>query len=304
MSKRRIQSGELMRRLIELSLANMRRILFANLTWPQEPVHFAEGLQNAQVGLSIRSFIMYRELFVVLSVVLLLTTVTRAGYDRVAYWDIDYPTHWISEDETIEVRDDVEAVGYSIVDADELKIWMEGHIADGELSVLVMCKDVFPVTVVESRDEKCTVRRYLDSGGKVVFFGDIPFWNIGNVDGSETRLYANGSRNILGFETSSAPRSSFNTVSFTVAGIEWGLSKKWQSMRPADPDVTNNLTVLATDDAGNAAAWVKHYLPGDTFRGFVRIWDHESVDKVSDIIRVAEKARSWTQPNHRYFSSS
>jgi len=42
------------------------------------------------------------------------------------------------------------------------------------------------------------------------------------------------------------------------------------------------------DSQGYAAAWVKHYLPGDSARGFVRLWDRGGRPIVADIIRAAE----------------
>ncbi|NQV33623.1 MAG: discoidin domain-containing protein, partial [Phycisphaeraceae bacterium] len=229
-----------------------------------------------------------RMVYCVCVAILLGTAVVQAGYDRVAYWDDAYPTHWIVEGETIEIRDAAEAAGYRIIGADELKTWMDGHIADGKLSVLIMCKDVFPVTVVESRDDQATVRRYLEAGGKIVFHGDIPFYNVGNADGTETNWGDGGATDILGFNTSSAGRDSSNTVSFTDIGLEWGLTGTWASLRPAAPDITENLTILATDDDGDAAAWVKHFMPGDTFRGFVRVWDRTSIATIADLFAVAE----------------
>jgi hypothetical protein len=51
-----------------------------------------------------------------------------------------------------------------------------------------------------------------------------------------------------------------------------------------------NLTVLATDDAGHAAAWVKHYVPDDTTQGFVRVFDTNTTPKPNfdDLKRLAE----------------
>jgi len=211
-------------------------------------------------------------------------------WDRAAYWDARYPTHWIADAETIAVRDALAAAGYTILNADQLKTWMEGHIADQQLSVVVICKDVFPVTVAESMSPDCTVRRYLDAGGKIVFYGDIPFYNVGNPDGTETNWAGAGAQAVLGFNAASAPWDSGNTVQFTDAGVTWGLTTPWQSVRPTAPGETENLTGLATDAAGNYAAWVKHYVQGDRFRGFVRLWDRGNIANIDDIISVAEYA--------------
>ena len=106
----------------------------------------------------------------------------RGAY-RAAYWDENYATHWSDESITIEMRDYFAAAGYEILDADQLKVWMDARIADGRASVVVFCKDIVPETVAESMSATCTLRRYLDAGGKTVFHGDIPFYNQGNLGG-------------------------------------------------------------------------------------------------------------------------
>ena len=208
------------------------------------------------------------------------------GAYRAAYWDADYADHWISADDAAAARDALEAAGFEILDADQLKTWMDARIKDGVISVVVICKDVVPETVAETNTADCTIRHYLDAGGKVVFYGDIPFYNQGNPGGVETNWGDGGGTGILGFNTSGAPRDSGNTVTITEAGEEWGLTDTWVSQRPAAPDAVD--IILAADDGGNAAAWVKHFVPGDIYGGFVRIWDRGNVYSFDDLIRVAE----------------
>jgi hypothetical protein len=50
--------------------------------------------------------------------------------------------------------------------------------------------------------------------------------------------------------------------------------------------------VLARDSVGQAAGWVKHFLPGDGHRGFVRFSDCGAVPRVEDVRRVAEYPNS------------
>jgi hypothetical protein len=226
--------------------------------------------------------------FVYLTLLLSLMLVAgqaRGAY-RAAYWDSDYPTHWIADADTITVRDALEAAGYEILDADQLKAWMDARIADGVPSVVVFCRDVGPDTVCETNTATCTLRKYLDAGGKIVFYGDIPFYNQGNPGGVETNWGTGGSTGILGFNAAGGAWDSGNMVTFTDEGIDWGLTETWASVRPAAPTAVD--IVLAADDAGNAAAWVKHFVPGDTSHGFVRIWDRGNIYSTEDLISVAE----------------
>ncbi|MHC4557753.1 MAG: hypothetical protein ACYTFW_11705, partial [Planctomycetota bacterium] len=121
---------------------------------------------------------------------------------------------------------------------------------------------------------------------------DWPFYYQGLADGSRVTWGAAGAINILGFNASGGPNDSGEEVGFTAAGIEWGLTQTWPSARPTPPDITDNLTALATISGGSAAGWAKHYLPGDYYRGFFRIADFDvgpdDTDILPDLLSVAE----------------
>ncbi len=205
---------------------------------------------------------------------------------RAAYWDGRYPTAWAGGGEA--TRDALQAAGYEILDADQLKTWMTARISDKKFSVVVFCRDVVPDTVVETQSATCTLRKYLDAGGKIVWYADIPFYYWGHADGNMDTWGDGGAPAVLGFNTSSAPRDSGQTATFTPAGITWGLTDTWTSQRPLAPSVTTNVTILATDNNRNAPAWAKHYVAKDKFRGFVRFRDTGGQPIVEDIMRLAE----------------
>jgi regulation of enolase protein 1 (concanavalin A-like superfamily) len=206
-------------------------------------------------------------------------------YDRVAYWDAAYFTAWAGDGAG--VRDALQQAGYRVVNAAELKVWMDARIADKKLSVVVMCRDALPSTVGETMTASCTFRRYLDAGGKVVWYSDWPLYYQANP--GQVTWGASGASQVLGFNASTGPNDQNQQVTITEAGRRWGLTTPWSSVRPTSPTVTPNLEVLATDNNGNAAGWVKHYVPGDTFRGFVRIDDHAGAPvNMAQLIAVAE----------------
>jgi hypothetical protein len=219
----------------------------------------------------------------------------RVEWIRAAYWDARYPTGWIDDSISVFLRDGLQAAGYEILNADQLKTWMEARIADGKYSVVVLCRDNPPDTVCEPLLNS-VLRRYLDAGGKVVALCDIPFYNEGHPNLTRNNWGNNGAPRILGFNTSpttgGVARNRNQAVTFTPAGTRWGLTQTWLSNRPADPTNPADLIVLATDNAGSAAAWMKPYVAGDTFRGFVRIWDFDiaitTIPPLADLIRVAE----------------
>jgi hypothetical protein len=203
---------------------------------------------------------------------------------KVAWWDSRYATNWASAADALVVRDGVRAAGYEILDADQLKTWMLARIADKKYSVVVFCQDVPPDTVCESMSSTCTLRKYLDAGGKIVFYADIPFYNQAHADGTWTNWAQGGQSAILGI-ASMAGWDSNTQTKITPLGQQWGLATTWASVRPYP---TTGLAVLATDGGGNAAAWAKFFVKNDSFRGFVRLWDRGGHPPVEEIIRVAE----------------
>jgi hypothetical protein len=209
---------------------------------------------------------------------------------RAAYWDQRYWTSWADESVTIAIRDAFQGAGYEILDADELKTWMDARIADRKASVVVFCRDVAPDTVIESQSPNCTLRRYLDAGGKIVWYSDIPLFYQGHLGGATSWWGGGGCANILGIPGLDWTKDTGSQVVLTDDGVSWGLTEMWTSNRwtPAD----DTFTVLARDVAGNAAGWVKHFVPGDSTRGFVRIWDTYAMPgyrpTFDELLRVAE----------------
>jgi glucuronoarabinoxylan endo-1,4-beta-xylanase len=208
-----------------------------------------------------------------------------------AYSDVRYPTCWAYGGLINNFRN----AGYEILDADELKTWMDARIADGKPSVIVFCKDIVPDTVAESMSSSCTLRQYLNSGGKIVWYGDIPMYYQGHSDGSRTEWTWDGSIAVLGFNAISGMWDSGDEVTFTSEGISWGLTQTWPSWRSTSP---SGLRVLAEDNSGYATAWVKHYVPDDGYRGFVRLFDDIGEPNFNDVRNLAEYCPFRTSKPH------
>jgi hypothetical protein len=205
-----------------------------------------------------------------------------------AYWDADYPSAWAADNVTIELRDHFQQANYDILDADQLKAWMDDRIADQAQSVVVFCKDVVPDTVAEENTADCTLRKYLDAGGKIVWYSDMPMFYQGHADGTQTSWNEGGMANILDIPGTSWTNDTATTVNITTDGEDWGLTTTWTSDRWTPSD--NTFTILATDGSNNTAGYAKHFVPGDTVSGFVRIWDFpvSAIPNIDDIQRVAE----------------
>ena len=124
--------------------------------------------------------------------------------------------------------------------------------------------------------EQSLFRRFLDAGGKVVWTGMPPLlWPRDSAGQRKPGLAGLGwdrPAQLLGV---SHTRAIFDRRSArpTETGRRWGLSGRWLDAWGVDPrDVTE---VLAQDDWGLAAAWVRHY-DGAPGTGFVRVPGHDA----------------------------
>jgi hypothetical protein len=162
--------------------------------------------------------------------------------------------------------------GYQQMGVATLKGWMEGRIADKAPSTVVFAMDFAPEIIAGKPYETSVLRRYLDSGGKVVWAGLPPaIWprdSTGELVGSLLALDWKASSALLGMSMDDAIFDK-RGVRPTAAGIAWGLPAG--HYRDAwSVNASGVTTVLALDEWGWAAAYVKSY-GGASGTGFIRV---------------------------------
>jgi len=189
-----------------------------------------------------------------------LKLVRGPGLQRAVFFDAAYAkASTIAGSQTIETY--FEHRSYAPLDAPKLAAFLTARIGDRTPSVVVFAQDVVP--------DKALLRRYLDAGGKVVWLGNPPSISPidlqGNGDPLNIDRAAAGAYLGVSFE-----RSNFDAAMShaTADGIAWGVNAIGSAIWPADPASVS--TVLAVDEDGLAAAWVKNY-GGPVGSGFVRI---------------------------------
>src|SRR5207253_7640647 len=80
------------------------------------------------------------------------------------------------------IAHNIQQSGFQILNADQLKDWMTARIERGAAgSVCVFAQDIAPDTVAETPTGECTIRRYLNAGGRIVWVGDVPFFYQGKL---------------------------------------------------------------------------------------------------------------------------
>jgi hypothetical protein len=202
---------------------------------------------------------------------------------KVVYFDEAYPTSWVAETAARELKDYLVGNGFDAKNASELKIWMEWAIENVVETVVVFSMDVVPDCVVESMSPSATLRKSLDAGGRVIWLGDVPCWYRGYPNGTTERWGEEGAINVLGFHAGDGEWNVNDTVNLTSLGGRWGLTCRWNSLRPVKP---RNITrVLALNCVNESSSWLKNYNLSLPTSGFLRIWD-----KYINALSYSEKA--------------
>ena len=160
--------------------------------------------------------------------------------------------------------------GYERLDTLAIAQFMEARVRDRTPSVVVFGMDYLPRAITGEPDglETSLLRRYLDSGGKVLWLSNPPLSVLIDPEsGQFIGLDRDRPRRLLG-----VGHGPWNTdlypVRITPGGERWGLSQPWMGGPVADAkDVTE---VLAHDEMHRPVAWVRNY-GGAPGTGFVHL---------------------------------
>jgi outer membrane protein assembly factor BamB len=199
-------------------------------------------------------------------------------------------------DSHLPARDHFVNNGYTLLDAPGLESFMQARIADGGPSVVVFAMDVIPEAVQTAQEEGTSLfRRYLNAGGKVVWMGYPPGYLTRDLEsGASLGMDRSAPTVLTGVDFDAYLGDSYG-VTPTEEGRRWGLSSRWVGGGSTLPhEVTR---VLATDELGRAAAWVKNY-GGQPGSGFVFLFATVSPGELASIQRVAEYFEP-TKPEER-----
>lgn len=179
--------------------------------------------------------------------------------------------------------------GFIHLDTTGLKEFLQQRISDKVPSVIVFAYEHLPASVLGDDPEKGMLRRYLDSGGKVVWFGNVPGLYTFDSQGKPVRDETIGSR-LLGVKFTRFEESGNYYGRTTQLGRNLGL-RPWQLFTYANVE-PEGIEPLAIDGFGRVVAWMKRYnsRPGS---GFIscRTWGwYASIHRedLEQIVEIAE----------------
>ena len=121
----------------------------------------------------------------------------------------------------------------------QLKQWLEANTEESTASrsALVFAQDLVPSELCPSASANNPVREYLDSGGRIVWIGDVPFWSKSLGTGKDReQIWRYGTHYaMLGVQPLLADSSGRTKW---LAGPGDGLKSSWYSERPAAVEVS------------------------------------------------------------------
>jgi len=190
------------------------------------------------------------------------------GVSRAVFWDASRRSRAFTPDVSERIAKHFAAAGYEALTADSLATYLRERIADKRPSVVVFALDDLPEDVAGNPNASL-LRQYLDAGGNAIWPGVLPPGYVRrNADGKPVEIRADAPLRITGVAHDLGNGDAYG-LTIAPGGTALGLTTWWLARGEArSQDVT---TVLATDEFGRAAAWVKGY-SGPPGTGFVRLW--------------------------------
>ena len=94
------------------------------------------------------------------------------------YYDDRYMTNWISDGLSRAVTDFLQRKGFEVLNANELAELMRKSVDEDTCwkTLIVFSRDLVPETICHYPYPNTLIRQYLDNGGTIVWFGDIPLY--------------------------------------------------------------------------------------------------------------------------------
>ena len=185
---------------------------------------------------------------------------------RAVFWDSALASVPLTVDRPL-LRDYLKNRGYELLDASALQRFLADRIQDQAPSVVVFALSYLPPSVAPVAADTVLFRRYLNAGGKVVWLGSPPLLSTPTTK-SLLEIDRGGAARLLGVRFG---RGNFDPVGArpTELGTRLGLPEWFLENWSADPEDVSS--VLAYDEQGQAAAWIKEF-GGPPGTGFVRFF--------------------------------
>ncbi|MEP7302474.1 MAG: PQQ-binding-like beta-propeller repeat protein [Caldimonas sp.] len=193
------------------------------------------------------------------------TPTAKSAPRRLVYWEgMKSPAAygWFRNGVDGAILGQLKGAGYEQVTSAELVAFMRGATGASGPSVVVFADDRMPAELLDATAGVPLVRKYLESGGKVVLLGPNPaIYKTDPVSGELVDIDTAAPDPIFAVRYP-APNiaGGFYASTPTPAGRAIGMRSFAIGYQPLDPGTQGDrFTALALDEFGNASAWLKGY---------------------------------------------
>ena len=221
----------------------------------------------------------------------------ESSLKRAVFWDAESqrmvfsfsPSYTELQGTQLAARDFFSGRGYDVLGASQVEIWLKDRIAGHEPSVVVFANDWLPAAIVGSDPSQGLLHKYLESGGKVVWMNGPPLMTADNI----LERSWDKTDKLLGISHigALADEDAFHDMHALPAGLAWGLEEWWLS--PWDVPISEDMTVLATDERGSSGAWIKQF-GGDPGTGFLFVsratWNNDGFERLAIMAECRPKS--------------
>lgn len=179
--------------------------------------------------------------------------------------------------------------GFQQLESDEALAFVKARLEDRKPSVIVFAFPLIPKSLLGTDARKGLIRQYLESGGKIIWFGDIPNFYELDGEGNFKRSASTGSE-LLEVNFSDISESGNYYSKATQEGLNWGFPS-WLKTTGTPIEVTANIIPLAFDEFDRVTAWRKAFSKhhGSGFVSF-RSWAHNTSMKAQDLQLIYQLA--------------
>ena len=207
---------------------------------------------------------------------------------RAVYWEKTKSFNWFQNGVDEKIRDYFKSAGYEVLDRNSIVKFFKEQIKPSARSVVIFASNKVPFTVYDEKKNNFLIKDYLNNNGKIVFLGANPLGYIydkksGNLSGIDFRIPSKVFGVDYNGELTNALKGWF-CARITPDGQKWGLVGWWVGIASVSKDQVTE--VLAEDENGNAAAWVKNF-GGPEGTGLVQLWVNRSVTQDYSAIKNA-----------------
>jgi hypothetical protein len=202
---------------------------------------------------------------------------------RAVFWDPQAKHRFFKGDK--QVHDFFAENGYVTLEPKTLAGFLKDRIKDGTPSAIVFASDILPEEL--ANDSGIVLFRDYLAKGKALWLGVPPLyveWD--PATGRPKAVKPERTEKVLGVRHANVYQDSFGTT-ITPDGYRWGLRQWTLGAMAVDPQTVS--TILAVDEQGKAAAWVKNYNASAPASGFVRLWGRpDPYPNLKDLKALAE----------------